>query len=130
MAGKLCDEMPSAFGSEILRRDAFETIFYSLDESLTRHDEYQVSANASDSTVKESGARPHVAKSIPGERGPLFLLLEEFKNEDRDSYMQLCRSYEVHCGDAKIERLVKFGNPMFLVCIQGMYQTFIPDHTC
>lgn len=126
MAGKLCDEMPSAFGSEVQRRDAFDAIFSSLNESLTRHNEYQVSASASSLNVKESGARPDVARSIPG---PLILLLEEHKNEVGDSYMQVCRTYEVICGDPKVEQLVKFGNPMFLVCIQGMYQTFIPDHT-
>jgi hypothetical protein len=130
MAGKLCDEMPSAFGSEILRRDAFEGIFYSLDKSLMRHYEYQVSANASNSTYKDSGAGSDVARSIPWKGGHLVLLLEEFANEVGDSYMQICRSYEVLCEDPKVERLVKFGNPMFLLCIQRMYQTFIPDHTC
>lgn len=122
MAGKLCDEMPSAFGSEIQRRDAFDAIFSSLDDRLTRHNEYRVSASASNPTVRESGARPDVARSIPGTAGPLILLLEDHKNGDGDSYMQVCRSYEVLCGGPKVEQLVKFGNPMFLVCIQGIYE--------
>jgi hypothetical protein len=125
MAGKLCDSMPSAFDSQVHRRDAFEAIFHSLDQSLMRHDEYHLSASPSDSTVKQSGGRPNVVRPIPWKGAGLVLLLEEFKNEVGDSYMQICRSYEVLCEDPKAEQLVKFGNPMFLLCVQGMYQTFI-----
>ena len=37
--------------------------------------------------------------------------------------MQICRSYEVLCGDPKFEHLVRFGNPMFLLCVLGMCQS-------
>ena len=80
--------------------------------------------------VEESGAGANVARSIPWEGGALVLMLAEFKNEVGDSYMQICRSYEVLCGDPKVKLLVEFGNPMFLLCILGMYQTFIPNHAC
>ena len=82
------------------------------------------------STAKVSGAWPDVARSIPWSGGTLVLMLEEFKNEVGDSYMQICRYYEVLCGDPKAKLLVEFGNPMFLLCILGMYQAFIWNHTC
>jgi len=129
MAGHLCRTMPSAFDSEAARRNAFELIFCSLDKGLTQHLEYPLSANVSVSQVKESGARPDVAKTISYEGGSLVLMLEEFKNEEGDAYMQLCRAYEVFCGDPKVERLVTFGNPVFLLCVLGMFQAFIPNHT-
>ena len=53
-------------------------------------------------------------------------MLEEFEFEDRDVY---CRAYEVLCRGAKFEHLMKFGNPMFLLCVLGMYQMFIPNNT-
>ena len=125
MAGNLCSTMPSAFESEAQRRDAFEATFSLLDARLVRQEEYLVSADASNSTVKQSGARPDVARLIRWKEGDLVLLLEEFQNEVGDSYMQIARSYEVLCGNPKVEQLMKFGNPMFLLCVQGMYQTFI-----
>ena len=130
MAGELCSKMPSAFDNEVARRDAFEAIFRSLDESPTPHMEYQLSAIDKISTVKGSGAGPDVARAIQWSGGTLVLMLEEFKNEVGDSYMQICRSYEVLCGDPKVKRLVDFGNPMFLLCILGIYQAFIRNHTC
>ena len=130
MAGELCSQMPSAFDNEVARRDAFEAIFQSLDESLTPHREYQLSGIDKISTVKESGVRPDVARSILWSGGTLVLMLEEFINEVGDSYMQICRSYEVLCGDPKVKLLVEFGNPMFLLCILGMYPAFIRNHTC
>ena len=129
MADKLCEEMPSAFDSEEARRKAFETIFNSLDEDLTQHLEYHLSANISNSKVRESGARPDVAKTIQYKGGTLVLMLEEFKNEDGDTYMQICRRYEVLCGNPNVEPLVEFGNPVFLLCVLGMSRPFIPDHT-
>ena len=132
MAGALCNEMPSAFDSETLtaRRDAFEAIFHPFSEGLTRHCEYRISANDTTSMVEETGAGAGVARSIPWKGGALVLMLEEFKNEVGDSYMQICHSYEVLSGDFKVKLLVEFGNPMFLLCILGMYQTFILNHTC
>ena len=127
MADKLCEEMPSAFDSEDARRVAFETIFRPLDEDLTQHLEYHLSANVSNSKVRESGARPDVAKSIPWTEGTLVLMLEEFKSENGDTYMQICRSYEVLCGSPNVEPLVKLGNPVFLLCVLGMSRPFIPD---
>ena len=129
MADKLCEEMPSAFDSEDARRLAFETIFQSLDRGLTQHLEYHLSASASSLMANESGARPDVAKTIPYQGGALVLMLEGFRNEDGDTYMQICRRYEVLCEDPKVEPLVKFGNPVFLVCILGMSWPFTPDHT-
>jgi len=123
MAGKLCQEMPSAFESEAHRRAAFEDIFLSLDKDLTQHLEYPLSGQVSIAQVKESGARPDVAKTISYEGGALVLMLEVFKNEVGDTYMQICRAYEVLCGDPKVERLVKFGNPVFLLCVVGMYHS-------
>jgi hypothetical protein len=95
MASDLCQTMPSAF-------DAFEFIFRSLDNGLMQHLEYPLSANVSISKVKESGARPDVAKTIPYKGGALVLMLEEFKNEDGDTYMQVSRAYKVLCGDPKL----------------------------
>jgi len=129
MAGKLCQAMPSAFNTEGDRRDTFERIFLSLDKRLTQHIEYPLSGQVSSAQVKESGARPDVAKTISYEGGALVLMLEVFKNEVGDTYMQICRAYEVLCGDPKVERLVKFGNPVFLLCVIGMYQAFIPNHS-
>ena len=129
MAGKLCRVMPSAFDSEVHRRNAFEDVFNSLDKGLTQHLEYPLSAHVSIAQVKESGPRLDVAKTISYEGGGLVLMSEVFKNEDGDAYMQICRAYEVLCGDPKVERLVKFGNPVFLLCVVGMYQAFIPNHT-
>ena len=129
MAGELCQSMPSAFDSEVQRRDTFERIFLSLDKGLTQHLEYPLSGQVSTAQVKASGAGPDVAKTIPYEGGGLVLMLEEFKMEDGDAYMQICRAYEVLCGDPKVERLVKFGNPVFLLCVVGMYQAFIPNHS-
>jgi len=129
MADALCETMPSAFHSEASRRNAFEATFGLLDKDLTLHLEYHLSANDSDSNIKESGARPDVAKSIRYKGGSLVLMLEEFKNEGGNAYMQICRAYEVLCGDPKVARLVKFGNPLFLLCVLGMYQTSILNHT-
>jgi len=129
MASKLCQTMPSAFDSEVQRRDTFERIFSSLDKGLTQHIGYPLSGQVSIAQVKESGARPDVAKTISYEGGALVLMLEVFRDEDGDAYMQVCRAYEVLCEDPKIERLVKFGNPVFLLCVVGMYQAFTPNHS-
>lgn len=128
MADKLCGEMPSAFDSDIARRDAFEAIFLSLDRDLRPHLGYHLSAGGSISHSEESDPEPDVVKTIKG-RGSLVLMLEVFKNEGGDAYMQICRAYEVLCEDPKVEPLLKFGNPVFLLCIIGMHQTFIPIHT-
>ena len=129
MADNLCEAMPSAFSTEGARRDAFETIFRSLDKDLTQHTEYPLSASVSVSRVKETGGRPDVAKTISYDGGNLVLLLEEFNLGDGDVYMQICRAYEVLCGGAKVEHLVKFGNPIFLLCVLGVHQMFIPNNT-
>ena len=78
MADTLCATMPSAFNSEVARRDAFEKVFSSLDKSLTTHTEHQYSA-PSISKVKEPDSRPDVAKCISYNGGSLLLMLEEFK---------------------------------------------------
>jgi hypothetical protein len=126
MANKLCEVMPSAFDSDRHRRDAFEDIFCLPDVGMTQHIELSLSAQVS--TATESGARLNVAKSIPFEGGHLLYLLEEFKVEPLgDVYMQICRAYEVLCGEAKNERLSKFGNPAFLLCVLGRYQNVNPE---
>jgi hypothetical protein len=129
MADKLCQIMPSSFSSEPARRDAFERIFRSLDEGLTPHVECHLSVDNSFSRVREPGGRSDMAKTIPYKRGALVLMLEEFKNEAGDAYMQICRAYEILCGDPKVEHLVKCGNPVFLLCVIGMCRTFITNHT-
>lgn len=116
VANKLCQEMPSAFKTELARRKAFEKIFVSLDNSLIPIPEYSISEDVSDLNVKESGA-----KLIWHGMGTLVLMLEEFKNADGDAYMQICRVYEDLCADPEVKRLVEFGNPVFLLCIHGMY---------
>ena len=128
MADELCQKMPSAFDSEIARRDAFETIIRSLDKDLTQHREHPLSGHIPASEVKESGARPDVAKTIMYDGGSLVVMLEDFTNEHGDIYMQICRAYEVLCGDPTVERLVELGNSVFLLCILGMYQIFIPNN--
>jgi hypothetical protein len=126
MAEKLCDEMPSAFNSERDRRDAFENIFHSPNGALKQHVEFFVSPKIS--TAKESVARPDVVKTIDREGGPLVLVLEEFKMESEgDVYMQICRSYEVLCGEARNERLVNFGYPVFLLCVLGRHRNVDPE---
>ncbi|PVF91268.1 hypothetical protein CPB86DRAFT_366083 [Serendipita vermifera] len=126
MADKLCQVMPSAFNSEAARRDAFEAIFQPLDDTLEQHVEYSLSANALIKT-QEPGARPEVAKPIL--KGLLVLTLREFKLEEGDAYMQICRAFEVLSDRPKSKLLLKFGNPMFLLCVLGMYQMFIPNNT-
>jgi len=71
--------------------------------------------------VSKNLARLDVAKTIPYEGGILVLMLGKFKNEHGDIYMQICREYEVLCEDPKVEHLVGFGNPVFLLCILAMY---------
>ena len=122
MADRLCTEMPSTFNDETDRQGAFESIFRSLDKNLTAHREYHAPRIGTSSTVKESGAKQDVTKSIPWNGGSLVLMLEEFKNEGGNAYMQVSRSYEVLCGSPAVNPLVEFGNPMFLLCIMGMYQ--------
>jgi hypothetical protein len=129
VARRLCQEMPSAFMSEPARRDAFESVFHSFDNGLTQHIEFHLSADDSTSNIKESSARPDVVKTIHYKGGTLVLMLEEFKNEVGDAYMQICRTYEVLCGDPKAEPLVKSGYPVFLLCVIRMYRTIIPNHT-
>jgi hypothetical protein len=125
MADKLCHVMPSAFNSEEDRRDAFEKIFSSLDGGLKSHTDFFLSAEAS--ITEEPGTRPNVAKTIDYEGGDLVILLEEFQGEPTgDLYMQISRSYEVLCEDSKNERLLKFGNPMFLLCVLGMCRSVDP----
>jgi hypothetical protein len=126
MAEKLCKTMPSAFSSEPERRDAFEAIFQPLDETLEPHVEYSLSGSISTS-VKESGSRPDIAKTIF--KGSLVLMLQGFKLEEGDIYMQICRAFEVLSEQAKFKHLLKFGNPVFLLCVLGMYQMFIPNNT-
>ena len=127
MADELCQKMPSAFESATARRVAFEAIFSSLDQDSTQH-EYPLMTNVSISNVKESGAM-FVAKAIPYKGDYLVLMLEGFENEDEDGdgdiYMQICRAYEVLCEDPKVEPF----NPVFLLCILGMYQTFNSNNT-
>ena len=124
MANKLCDVMPSAFDSEADRRSAFEKIFTGLTPGLTQHIELQLET----STATESGARIDAGKSIPFEGGNLLALLEEFKGESLgEVYMQICRAYEVYCEEAKNESLLKFGNPAFLLCVLGRYQSVDPE---
>jgi hypothetical protein len=121
MADRLCEVMPSAFDSERHRLDVFERIFYLPDAVLRQHIEFSLSAEVS--TAK-------VAKIIDCEGGSLVLLLEEFKMESTgDVYMQICRSYEVLCGEANNERLLKFGNPVFLLCVFGRPEMSIPNST-
>jgi hypothetical protein len=129
MARKLCQEMPSAFESEAARRGVFESIFRSLDDGLMPHLEYHLSADDSILNTEESSARPDVAKTIPYKGGALVLMLEQFEDEVGDTYMQICRAYEVLCEDPKVELLVKFGNPVFLLCVLGMYRTFLSNRT-
>jgi len=129
MADKLCWTMPSAFDSEDARRDYFESIFILLDQNLTQNLEYHLPANSTVLSVRTCGARPDVAKTISYEGGNLVLMLEEFKNEHGDIYMQICRVYEVLCEDPKVECLLEFGNPVFLLCILGMYQSLILNNT-
>ncbi|KAG8824328.1 hypothetical protein FRC18_010548 [Serendipita sp. 400] len=120
---QLCRVMPSAFDSEKARRQAFEAIFGSLDMKLQSHVEFYISPKVSQvSAVVESGGTTDVVKTINYGGGHLALILEEFKVESTgDAYMRICRSYEVLCGDAKNESLLKFGNPTFLLCILGPY---------
>ncbi|KAG8783397.1 hypothetical protein FRC15_005267 [Serendipita sp. 397] len=120
---QLCQVMPSAFDSEKARREAFEEIFGSLDMKVQSHVEFYISPKVSQvSTVMESGGTTDVVKTINYGGGHLVLILEEFKVESTgDAYMQICRSYEGLCGDAKNESLLKFGNPTFLLCILGPY---------
>jgi hypothetical protein len=124
MANKLCDVMPSAFNSEDERLKAFEEIFYS-DASLRQHREYSLLAKPS--TVRESGGRVDVAKSIDFGKSHLVLLLQEFKNEIGNPYMQSCRTYEVLCGDEKNQPLLEFGNPAFLLCVLGKSRNVDPE---
>jgi hypothetical protein len=124
MANRLCEAMPAAFDSERHRRDAFEEIFCLPGVGLTQHTESSLSV----STPTESGAGLDVAKTIPVEGGHLLLLLEGFRGEPLgDGYMQICRAYEVLCGEAKNKRLLKFGNPAFLLCVLGRYQIVDPE---
>jgi hypothetical protein len=126
MANRLCETMPSAFDSEGHRRDAFEDIFNLPDVGLTPHKEFPLSAKPS--TATESGARLDMAKSLPFGRGLLLPLLEEFKGElTGDVYMQICRAFEIWCAQATNTRLLKFGNPAFLLCILGRYQIVDPE---
>jgi hypothetical protein len=126
MANRLCETMPSAFDSEGHRRDAFEEIFSLPDVRLTQHMESSLSANVS--TATGTGTGLDVAKTIPVEGGHLLLLLEGFRGEPLgDGYMQICRAYEVLCGEAKNKRFVKFGNPAFLLCVLGRYQNVDPE---
>jgi hypothetical protein len=126
MADKLCKKMPSAFSSEPDRRDVFEDIFQQLDETLEPHIEYSLSGSTSTS-IRESGGRPDIAKTIL--KGHLVLMLQEFKLEEGDVYMQICRAFEVLSEQAKFKHLLKFGNPVFLLCVLGMYQMFILNNT-
>lgn len=129
LANDLCQVMPSAFPSELARRNAFEDIFVSLDKDLVSHVELPLPATVSALNVNESGAGPDVAKMIQYAGRSVVLMLEEFKNDEGDAYMQICRAYEVLCAGPMGERLVKFGNPVFLLCILGMYQMVIPNNT-
>jgi hypothetical protein len=124
IADKLCEEMPSSFDSENDRRASFKKFFGSLDVG---HIELFLSAKVS--TAEESVARFNVAKTIVDCEGDhLVLLLEEFKLEStEDVYMQICRSYEVLCGEEKNERLLKFGYPVFLLCVLGRYRNVDPE---
>lgn len=120
MADKLCQTMPSAFESEGDRRDAFKSIFLSLGKDLRQNTEFSLSVKVS--AAEESGTRPDVANTIGHEGGHLVLLLGEFEVESTgDIYMQTCRSYEVLCEEPKNERLLRFGNPVFLLCVLGPY---------
>jgi hypothetical protein len=127
MANKLCEAMPSAFDSESDRLAAFEEIFILPDIGLFQHLEFPLSAKVS--TAMESGARLDVAKSIPFKEGHLLLLLlKEFEGETLgDVYMQICRAYEVLCGETRNAPLLKFGNPVFLLCVLGRYQNVDPE---
>lgn len=82
-----------------------------------------LSQQRSVSTANEFNIRDDVNKDT-GYRGPyLFSLLKGVEAELAGNvYMQICRSYEVLCEDAEVAGLFKFGNPMFLPCIFGMYQ--------
>jgi hypothetical protein len=123
MADELCEEMPSAFDSEIRRRDDFEKIFGSLDITLRQHTKFSLLAE-----VSTSGARADVAKTMDCEGGDLVLLLEEFKMESTgDVYMQICRSYEVLCEGTRNKRLLNFGYPVFLLCVLGRYRNVDPE---
>jgi hypothetical protein len=115
MANKLCEVMPSAFDSEHHRLVAFEEIFYS-DADLRQHIE-----SAKISTATESGGR------VDFGNGHLVLLLQEFKNEIGDPYMQSCRTYEVLCGEEKNRHLLEFGNPAFLLCVLGKSRNVDPE---
>jgi len=95
-----------------------------LDPNLMQNLEYYLPANSTVLSVRASGAQPDVAKIISYEGGSLVLMLEEFKNEYGDIYMQICWVYEVLCENPKVECLVQFGNPVFLLCILGMYQSW------
>ena len=83
MAQRLCQEMPSAFNSEVARRRAFETIFRSLDKDLTQHREYLLSTKVSIATVTGLD----VAKIIQYGGGRLVVMLEEFGHECGDIYI-------------------------------------------
>ncbi|PVG00116.1 hypothetical protein CPB86DRAFT_782982 [Serendipita vermifera] len=120
IANELCQVMPSAFDSENARRETFERYFAPIDKDLKPHIEFFLSPKVS--TVTESGGRVDVAKTIDYKGGHLTVLLEEFKVESTgDAYMQICRSYEVLCEEEKNKHLLKFGNPMFLLCVLGPY---------
>ncbi|PVG00171.1 hypothetical protein CPB86DRAFT_755649 [Serendipita vermifera] len=120
IADKLCQVMPSAFDSENARQAAFEEIFSSFDDDLRSRKELPLEAKPS--TVVESTGKVDMAKTIGCKEGELVVLLGEFKAESTgDAYMQVCRSYEVLCGAAKNTHLLKFGYPMFLLCVLGPY---------
>ena len=133
MASKLCGDMPSAFKNEHHRRKHFEKIFLSLDPELNTPVEHTISpedSTATDSEVMDSGARANAVKAIDFQGGSLVLLLQEFKVESTgDVYMQICREYEVLCGEEKNECLLEFGNPVFLLCILGKSWLSIPNNT-
>jgi hypothetical protein len=126
MANALCQVMPSAFDSEDHRRDAFEKIFSVPGVELTPHKEYPLSPKVS--TATESGTRLDMPKTISFKGGRLVPLLEEFKEElTGDVHMQICRGFEVWCAQEQNERLLKFGNPVFLLCVAGGYQNVDPE---
>lgn len=121
IASKLCEKMPGAFDSARERQDAFEAIFAPLYRDLGLEKRSEFSIQPKFSSAKESSAS--VAKGInTKEGGDLILLLEVFKLEPtEDVYMEVCRTFEVYVEDKKNTSLLKFGTPMFLLCILGLY---------
>ncbi|PVG00173.1 hypothetical protein CPB86DRAFT_783051 [Serendipita vermifera] len=68
----------------------------------------------------QSRTTTDVAKAVNHDQRSLVLLLKEFKVESTgDVYMQICRSYEVLCEEARTEGVLEFGYPVFLLCILG-----------